>query len=261
MKIGLIAGAGELPEVFRKNAIKNKEEVFTLGAKDITTIEADVYLPVGKISKLIELLKEKKVDKIVMLGKFEHKLSLDPRNYDIKAVSILTSLKDKNPSSIVRAFMDFMQEEGFSFLDPKPYLSELLIEKEGLLNDVELDENVVEDIEFGAKIAKNISDMDIGQTVVVKQKAVVAVEAMEGTDKTILRAFDIAGKGTVVIKSARTNQDFRIDVPTVGIDTLNTLKEVKAKAIAIQKGKVYVLEKEKFIKMANHFGIGVYAYE
>jgi len=87
------------------------------------------------------------------------------------------------------------------------------------------------------------------------------VEAMEGTDKTILRAFDIAGKGTVVIKSARTNQDFRIDVPTVGIDTLNTLKEVKAKAIAIQKGKVYVLEKEKFIKMANRFGIGVYAYE
>lgn len=146
-------------------------------------------------------------------------------------------------------------------MDPKPYLSELLIEKRGLLNDVELDKNVVEDIEFGAKIAKNIADMDIGQTVVVKQKAVVAVEAMEGTDKTILRAFDIAGKGIVVIKSARTNQDFRIDVPTVGIDTLNTLKETKAKAIAIQKGKVYVLEKEKFIKMANRFGIGVYAYE
>lgn len=261
MKIGLIAGAGELPEIFRKNAIRNGDDVFTIGVNDITTIKSDATLPIGKLSKLVELLKGRNVEEIVMLGKFEHKLSLDPRDYDIKAISILASLKDRKPSSIVKAFIKFMEEEGFGFLDPKPYLYELLVEKEGLLNDVELDQNVVEDIEFGAEIAKKIADMDIGQTVVVKQKAVVAVEAMEGTDKTILRAFDIAGKGVVVVKSARTNQDFRIDVPTVGIDTLNTLKEVKAKAIAIQKGKVYVLEKEKFIKMANRFGIGVYAYE
>jgi len=261
MKIGLIAGAGELPNVFRKNAKQKGNDIFTVGAKDITSIEADVYLPIGKISKLVEILKSNNVKDIVMLGKFEHKLSLDPRHYDIKAISILTSLKDKKPSSIIRAFMAFMEEEGFSFVDPRDYLEELLIEKEGLLNDVEISHDVLEDIKFGIDIAKKIADMDIGQTVVIKQKAVVAVEAMEGTDKTILRAFEIAGKDIVIVKSARTHQDFRVDVPTVGIDTLNVAKNAKARAIALQKGKMYLVDKEKFLKTANKFNISVYAYE
>lgn len=115
MKIGLIAGAGELPEIFRKNALKNGDEVFTIGVNDITTIKSDITFPIGKLSKLVEFLKEKNVEQIVMLGKFEHKLSLDPRDYDIKAISILASLKDRKPSSIVKAFIKFMEEEGLKF--------------------------------------------------------------------------------------------------------------------------------------------------
>ncbi len=261
MKIAIIAGSGELPEVFIKSAKQKNDEVFVIGAKGITTIDSDVILPVGKISKLIGLLKEKNLRDIVMLGKFEHKLALDPRNYDIKAISILSTLKDKKPATIIRAFMDILEKEGFNFIDPKPYLEGLLIKKEGLINDVVSDKETFEDINFGIDIAKTLATLDIGQTVVIKQKAVVALEAMEGTNKTLLRAFEIAGKNTVIVKSARNHQDFRIDVPVIGLDTLNIAKTIKAKAIAIQKDKVYMLEKEKFIKTANRFGISVYAYQ
>lgn len=261
MKIVLIAGAGELPEVFVKNVKSKKDEIFIIGAKDITTIQADVLLPIGKISKLIDIIKTQKPDGIVMLGKFEHKLALDPRYYDIKAISILTSLKDKRPLTIIKAFIELLEKEGLTFIDPRPYLEGLLIKNPGILNEIEPTNEELEDIHFGIDIAKQIANLDIGQTVVVKQKAIVAIEAMEGTNKTILRAGEIAGKNCVIIKSARTNQDFRIDVPTVGLHTLDIAKSIKAKAIAIEKEKVYVLEKEKFLKTANRFGICIYAYE
>ncbi len=259
MKIVLIAGAGELPEVFVKNT-KN-DDVFVIGAKDITTIKSDVVLSVGKISKLIDIIKAQKPDGIVMLGKFEHKLALNPRNYDIRAISILASLKDKKPATIIKAFMKLLEKEGFNFIDPRPYLEDLLIKKTGVLNGISPSKEDLEDIEFGVNIAKEVATLDIGQTVVVKQKAVVAIEAMEGTDETVLRAFKIIGKGSIIIKSARKNQDFRIDVPTVGIRTLDVASKAKASVLAIQKNKVYVLEKERFLKNATKEGICIYAYE
>ncbi len=257
MPIGLIAGRGRLPEIFRESARRSGEEVFSVGVKGITDSQVDELLPVGKVGGLIKLFKKKGVHEIVMLGKFEHRLIYTGfLNFDLKALSVLRRAKDRRPASLVKAFMEVLEEEGFEFIDPTPYLRELLAD-EGVMGRRKPEEEATEDGIFGFFIAKELAELDVGQTVVVKNKAVVAVEAMEGTQETIRRGGRIGGKGTRVVKVARKNQDFRIDVPTVGIETLEVMREVKADSLFLEAGKVYIVDKEKFLRVADRLGISV----
>ncbi len=258
MTIGLIAGKGVLPEEFRKSAKKRGENVFTVGVRGITDHDVDELIPIGRVGRLIKVLKKKGVKRIVMLGKFEHRLLYSSLlSFDLKALSILRRSKDRRPASLVRAFIEALEEEGFEFIDPKPYLEDLLA-TEGSMNRRKPSEEAFEDGIFGFLIAKEIAELDIGQTVVVKDKAVVAVEAMEGTQETILRGGKLGGKGTRVIKVARKTQDFRIDVPTVGIETLEAIKEAGSDALFLEANKVYIVEKEKFLRRADGLGISVF---
>ncbi|MDQ7082648.1 MAG: LpxI family protein [Aquificota bacterium] len=152
--------------------------------------------------------------------------------------------------------MDLLEEEGFEFIDPKPFLERILAD-EGTMGRKRPSRDALEDGVFGFLIAKEIAEMDVGQTVVVKDRVVVAVEAMEGTQETIRRGGALAGRGIRVVKVARKSQDFRIDVPTVGMDTLKVLKESGADALFLEAGRVYIVEKEKFIRTADRFGIPV----
>lgn len=257
MPIGLIAGKGKLPEVFKSSAHRMGIEVISVGVKGITDTQVDELLPLGRLGKLIKLFKKRGIKEIVMLGKFEHKLIYSGLlSFDLKALSVIKRAKDRRPASLIRAFMDLLEEEGFEFIDPKPFLEELLAQ-EGVMGRKAPKEDAKEDGLFGFLIAKELAELDIGQTVVVKDKAVVAVEAMEGTQETIKRGGKLGGKGTRVVKVARKTQDFRIDVPTVGIDTLKVMKEAKADTLFLEAGKVYILEKEKFIRLADRFGISV----
>ena len=257
MAIGLIAGSGKLPRVFKEEAEKRGEEVLTVGVKGITDMEVDEEIPIGKVGALIKILKKRKVRHLVMLGKFEQRLLYSHfLSLDMKAIRVLRRSKDRKPASLIKAFMSLLEEEGFEFIDPKPFLEGILA-SEGVMGRRRPTPEAMEDGIFGFLIAKEIADMDIGQTVVVKGKAVVAVEAMEGTQETIRRAGKIAGKGTRVIKVARRDQDFRVDVPTVGTETLQAMMEVGADALFLEAGKVYVLEKEKFLRMADRAGVSV----
>jgi len=257
MPIGLIAGKGRLPEVFREEATKRGKEVFVVGVKGITDMDSDELLPVGKVGRLIKLFKKKGVDRVVMLGKFEHRLIYTSMlQFDLKAFSVLRKAKDRRPASVIKAFMKVLEEEGFEFIDPKPYL-ETLLAREGIMGRRKPSEEAMEDGLFGFLVAKEVAELDIGQTVVVKDKAVVAVEAMEGTQETILRGGKLGGKGTRVVKVARKNQDFRIDVPTVGMETLEALKTVKADTLFLEAGKVYMVDKEKFLRRADRLNISV----
>ena len=257
MPIGLIAGKGRLPEVFKEEAQKKGESVVVVGVKGITDMPADDYLPPGKVGKLIKTFKKKGVDKVVMLGKFEHRLIYTSMlQFDLKALSVLRRSKDRRAVSIVRAFMELLEEEGFEFIDPKPFLENLLAQ-EGVMGRREPTAEAMEDGTFGFLIAKEVAELDIGQTVVVKDKAVVAVEAMEGTQETIKRGGELGGKGTRVVKVARKRQDFRIDVPTVGVDTLSALKSARADALFLEAGKVYIIDREKFLRTADRLGIPV----
>ena len=257
MPIGLIAGKGSLPKVFKESAQKKGERVVTIGIKGITDMEADEIIPVGKVGKLISFFKKHGVDRIVMLGKFEHRLIYTSLLFlDFKAISILRRSRDKRASSLIKAFIQALEEEGFVFIDPRDYLQDILA-PEGVLGRHEPSDEAMSDGFFGFPIAKEIAEMDIGQTIVVKDGAVVAVEAMEGTQETILRGGQIAGKGTRIIKVARKSQDFRIDVPTVGVQTLYAMKQVRADTLFLEAGKVYVLEKEEFLRKADRLGISV----
>jgi DUF1009 family protein len=252
-----VAGSGSLPTAFVKKAKELGDEVFVVGVKGITSIEANVYLPLGKVGTLVKLLEKHHINKIVLLGKFEHKLLFSHLlTLDSLALKILKRAKDRRAQSLIRALMDELEEMGFEFIDPKPYLEELLAGK-GTLNSVEPSSQAMEDGLFGFPIAKEIAQLDVGQTIVVKEGTVVSVEAMEGTQETIYRAGKLAGKGCRVIKVARKNQDFRIDVPTVGLDTLEALRHIKADALFLEAGKVYIVDKDKFLKLADKYKISV----
>ncbi|NPA53439.1 MAG: LpxI family protein [Aquificae bacterium] len=264
-KIGLIAGAGELPVVFAKEVSQKKIPLEIFAFKKISDKKLKQYAPVkwfhfGEAQKLIDSMKKANVKDVVMLGKIEHySLIFSFHKLDKKAKDFFSSLKDKRAKSILEAVIKELENEGFSFIDPSPYLSSLLV-KEGLLNSIKPEKEFLKDAEFGLKIAKEIAQLDIGQTVVVKNGIVIAVEGIEGTDKCIIRGGKLGGKETVVCKVARKNQDMRYDVPVIGPKTLKSMKKAKAKVLAVEAGKTYLLEKEKFIKLADKYKISVIGF-
>ncbi|GAB6065056.1 UDP-2,3-diacylglucosamine diphosphatase LpxI [Aquifex pyrophilus] len=257
-KIGLIAGAGSLPIEFKRSAQEKGEEVITIGVERITDFKTNYLLPLGKVGKLLKILERENIRKIVMLGKFEHRLIYtDFLKMDLTAFNLLRKAKDKRPETLIKVFMSFLEKKGFEFIDPKPYLSHILAER-GSINGLVPNDELLENGLWGFRIAKELASMDIGQTVVVKDKAVVAVEAMEGTQETIRRGGKLAGRGTVVIKVARKNQDFRIDVPTVGPKTLEVMRKVGSFALFLEAGKVFITEKEEFINKSREYRIPVF---
>jgi len=257
-KIGLIAGYGKLPLEFKKSAVEKGHRVITLGVEGITDFECDYKVPFGKVGRLIKILERENARSLVMLGKFEHKLALkNLLHFDLTGVQILSKAKDKRPQTLVKTFMEFMESKGFKFINPKPFLEHILAQK-GPMTKKKPDKKTLEEAIWAFEIAKTMATLDVGQTVVVKDKAVVAVEAMEGTQETIRRAGKIAGKGCVVVKVARKDQDYRIDVPTVGEETLKVMKEVGAKALFLESEKVFIVEKKRFLKEADRLGVCVY---
>lgn len=259
MKIGLIAGWGELPLTFAKNV---NQDLVIVAIKSSANKEIEKYgktywFSFTEAQKIIDTLKKEGVNKLVMLGRIDHKSILFHfYKFDERAKKFLTSLKDRRAKSILHSIIEELEKEGFEFIDPTPYLSSLLVEEGFLVNPIE-DQNLKKDIQFGMKLAKEVAELDIGQTVVVKDGVVIAVEGIEGTDKCILRAGELAGEGTIVCKAARKNQDMRYDVPVIGTLTLESMKKAKAKVLAVESGKTYLLEREKFIKKAKDYGISV----
>ncbi|RMH06459.1 MAG: LpxI family protein [Aquificota bacterium] len=258
MKVCLIAGSGELPKVFVESAKRKSVDVFVVGVKGITDIKAQEYIPIGSLKRLLKALEKEGIKSIVMLGKFEHSLIFSHLfNLDTLALDILRKTKDRKPHTLIKTFIEELTKMGYEFPDPRPYLEELLAPA-GRIGGPEPSEEALEDGLWGFPIAKEIASLDVGQTIVVKNKAVVSVEAMEGTQKAIERAGQIAGKGCRVIKTARRSQDFRIDVPTVGPQTLEAIKKIKGDALFLEAGKVYIVEKEKTVRLAEKYNITVY---
>ena len=261
-KIGLIAGSGELPQEFAKNVAQKGIPFEIFGIKKITDKSLQKYAKThfvnfGEAQKLIDLMKERNITDVVMLGKIEHySLIFSLHKLDKRAREFFSALKDKRAKSILEAVLKELEKEGFRPIDPTPFLKDLLVPK-GLINNVQPTKEELEDIKFGFEIAKQVADLDIGQTVVVKDKIVVAVEGLEGTDKCILRGGDLGGKGTVVCKAARKNQDMRYDVPVIGVKTLKAMKKAKARVLGIESGKMFLLNRNEFIKTADKYGISV----
>ncbi|OMH40926.1 LpxI family protein [Desulfurobacterium indicum] len=263
MKIGLLAGSGKLPLEFLKSASKQGYETVLFAIKGITDPgiygSADrVYeIEPFKLGRFLSFVKKERPDKMAILGKVEHSEALSFKNLDFKAVTFLFSLKDKRAEAIIGGIIREIGKLGIEVVDPTPFLSHLLPAQGVLIG--KLTRDIEKDVEFGFRIAKEIATLDIGQTVVVKKGVVVAVEGIEGTDRCIERAAELAGKGFVVCKAARKNQDMRIDVPTIGVNTIEKIGSLGGKALCIEADKTFIIDKDEVIRKAKNFGVMVIA--
>ena len=265
-KLGVIAGAGELPTLLAQNAITHgRKPIIIQITKDenqrFDDLSCEVYnFGVGQVQKITRKLLDLNVSEIVIIGKIEPSILLHPLKFDTTAIKIMARNRSKKPSAIVSAVLDHFQSAGLSILTQDHFLSHLLPEP-GVLTKREPNRAQWTDIDIGIQTARQTANMDIGQTVVLKNQIIIAIEAIEGTDRTILRGGELGGKGVVVAKAASKNHDFRTDVPTVGMKTLQTLNQAKASVLAVEANRTFVMDTEVICKQADDWKISIVAVE
>jgi DUF1009 family protein len=261
--LGLIAGTGTLPCIIASEAKKRGFRVIVIAlqppADETLRPLADHFhkVHIGRFGEVIKTLRRSSVNEVVMAGKvpktllYQDKKSLIP---DVRALKILFSLKDRSDSAFMDAIRTEIEKEGMKLIKATSFIKDMMT-TEGVLTKKQPKKSQWNDISYGWKIAKGIGSLDIGQTVVIKGTAVMAVEAIEGTDEAILRGGGLAGNDAVVVKVFKPKQDARLDVPVVGIDTLSTMKQAGAKVLALEAKKSIILDKDDFIKEADQAGI------
>jgi len=263
-RLGLIAGSGDLPILLADEAKSKGLDVISIAfteesAKSLKPFSAVVYkYGIGEAGKILKSLKNERVKDVAMVGKVEKRLLFQNLKFDLKAIKILSRLRNKNDDTIMLAIINELEKEGMKVLDQFLFLKRLFPSK-GNLTKYKPDKRENSDIEYGFTIAKEIAGLDIGQTVVIKDKTILAVEAIEGTDETIKRGCSLCKRGAVVVKVAKPNQDPRFDVPTIGIRTIETIIEGKASAITIEADKTMVVNIDKVINMAEENGVSITA--
>lgn len=262
--IGLIAGSGELPFVLAK-AIKERKEYYLVGLGIKGGVESSLkkytdtfhLFDVANLYELKEIIRSEKIKKIIMAGKVHKDILFKGIKLDPAASDIISMLNNRGDYHILKAFEKDLEKEGIHFLDPSFFLG-YFIPIAGTLTLKQPSRDEREDIRFGMGIAKKIAELDIGQTVVVKERIVLAVEGIEGTDEAIKRGGKL-GKGGVVIKVTNPHQDLRFDMPVIGEETIKIAKKANISCIAVEAHKVVILDREEVIKKANKFNISIVA--
>ena len=264
-RIGLLAGAGKLPVMFANAAMELGYEVYAVALLDETDetlkdIAKDYKkISIGQLDALIRHLKENDITSVTMLGKVTKELLFNNKvQPDAAMTRLIMTLPNRNDDTVMLAFINELQNAGMKAMNQTELIKKLMPEK-GNITKSEPTENEKADIDFGFKIAKELGRLDIGQTVVVKNQAVMALEAIEGTDECILRGGELAKGDAVVVKVAKPKQDNRFDVPTVGLKTIESMIKAKAKVLAIEAGETLLVEKEKVAHLAEANGITITA--
>jgi UDP-2,3-diacylglucosamine hydrolase len=263
-RIGLIAGNGTFPFLVLRGArslghdvtvVAIKEEAFQDLEAAACDADADLHwVSLGHLGTCIKILRDAGVSQAVMAGQVKHVQIFSGVVPDLTLLSVLTKLKARNTDALISAVAEVLREHGIELLDSTAFLAPLLA-KPGTLTAREPDESQRLDFEFGYRIADAIAALDIGQTIAVKHKAIVAVEAMEGTDGVIGRAGFLAGPGVRIVKVAKPKQDMRFDVPVIGIATIQAMRVAGASALSIDAGKTLVLDGEHVLESADEAGI------
>ena len=254
-KVGLIAGNGKLPELFLKQCQKKGIELFSVYLFDsveesIKNHSNSVKYSVAQPGKIISHFKRNGLSHIIMLGKVEKDLIFSNLKFDFTATKILLSAKNKKDKNILKAIINYIESEGITVL-PQNYLMDDYMVKQTVYTKYSPSAEEEKTIEIGIEAAKMLTDIDAGQTVVVKNQSVIALEGIEGTDKAILRGGELAGKNCIVVKMARKNQDYRIDIPTIGLETVKKVAEIKGRGIVVEADKMLFIDQEEVINYAN----------
>jgi len=263
--LGLIAGNGKFPILFAQQAKKQNFKVISAGISGDTSwllrffVDKLTMFRVGELKKLFTYFQEQGVQKVIMAGQvnpknlFEKNLVLDE-----EFEKLFQAIKDRKADTIFTAIADKLKEHHMELVNSTFLLNDYLA-PQGTLTRSAPTESELDDIAFGKGIAKTMGEIDVGQTVVIKEKAIVAIEGMEGTDRTILRGGKIAQSGAVVVKMSKPSQDLRFDVPVIGPRTIKTMIKSHVRCIAIEAGKTILIDRNKCVGLANKAKICILA--
>lgn len=267
-KLGIIAGSTDLPHILMQACEAQEREFFVLALEDACEQDIPDHIPhewmrLGALGKAISALKRENVEELVLVGKVKRpKLSnLRP---DLKATKLLARLGSnllKGDDELLRTIINFLEEEGFRVVGVDDIAKDL-VTPEGLIGSIYPDKRAQADIEFGAKIARGIGALDIGQSVIVQNHQVLGVEAIEGTDRLIERcaALKVEERGGILVKVKKPNQEARVDLPTVGVETVERVAAAGFTGIAIEAGSSLMLDRKAIARRADALDIFVIGF-
>lgn len=266
--VGLIAGTGGFPVLIARAAKAHGMRLIAFCISDHRNDDLEPLcdefhsIKLSKISSMIELAHRSGVTHMVLAGRIPHEVLLNPMLlFDARVRSILSSLTNRKADTVLGAITQELEGEGFTVLDSTLFV-ESAMPKPGLLTPAAPPlPSIMDDIDFGWQNAKAIAALDIGQTVAVKQGVVVAVEALEGTDRLIQRAGELAGEGVVFVKVSKPRQNMKFDVPIIGLTTVENLVRVKAAAIAISARQSLFFDQQAALELAARHRITIYSYD
>ena len=264
MKFGLIAGNGKFPFLVVEGAKKQGASLAVVAIKEETDkrieeiAEKIVWVGIGQLGKMISFFKKEAVEKAIMAGQVKHVQIFSGALPDLRMVKMLWNLPQRNTDALIGGIADEMLKENIELIDSTYFIQDQLA-REGVLTRRKPDETERGNIEYGLRVANEIARLDLGQTIVVRAKACVAIEAMEGTDAVISRAGELARGKLTVIKVAKPNQDMRFDVPVVGVPTIQTMIESGANCLCLTAGKTLIFDKEELLELANRNNISIVA--
>jgi UDP-2,3-diacylglucosamine hydrolase len=221
-------------------------------------VDALFWVKVGQLGKLISIFKEQGVKDVLMAGGIKKTRLFAGGIPDMRAIGMFAKMIHKKDDSILRAVAQELESEGITVRESTLYL-ENIVASAGILTKRKPSKEERQDIEFGWQMAKDIGRLDIGQTVVVKDQAVLAVEAIEGTDEAIRRGGLLCGKGAVVVKVCKPHQDLRFDLPAIGTATIKTMEQVNASCLAVEAGKTIIIDQVAVVSYADRAGIAIVA--
>ncbi len=263
-RLGLIAGPGELPGIIAARASELGNTVVVIRAiqgsipnPPPTSTVYDIF--VGEWDRIVKAFKDEGVTRAYMAGKFSREQLYGGGAFDARFQSLVASLRERNDDSLVQRFIEDLEDEGITVGTQLEYLDHLCFGP-GVLTRQEPTPSQWRDIARGYELAKGIAGLDAGQTAVVKEGGVLALEAIDGTDRTIRRGCELGHGGAVVVKVAKPNQDLRFDVPTVGRETLASMAQTGGAVLAIESDITLVVEGRHFVALAEELGIAVVSY-
>jgi UDP-2,3-diacylglucosamine hydrolase len=262
--LGIIAGNGVYPQLLagaaRQAGVKKIVAVAFTGETDpVLEQYADVleWMRVGQLGRFLKFFREQDIHHAIMAGQVAPKNLFDLRP-DLKAVMLLGKLKQRNAESIFAAIADELAKIDVELLPATTFLEDSLA-RPGLIAGPNLSRREEHDVELGWNVAREIARLDIGQTIIVKNGTIVAVEALEGTNATIKRGGTLAREGAVMVKVSKPNQDMRFDVPVIGVETVRIAAESGVRVIAVEAGKTLLLERDAIVDIANRTKVSIVA--
>jgi hypothetical protein len=266
MKYGLIAGNGRFPILALEEARKLGHEIVTVAIKDEASPQVEGlgarthWISLGALGRLIEILKDEGIDEVIMAGQVKHANIFSSIRPDWRLLKLLTALKERNTDALIGGVVRILEDEGIRLVDSTALLKPLLAAV-GPMTRRKPNEDEERDIAYGRRIANALAGLDVGQSVVISERACVAVEAMEGTDAALRRAAGLVnGRRLTLVKVSRRREHLLFDVPVAGPETIAVMRETGATAMAVDAGRTLLIDREVMLALADDAGLAIAGY-